>query len=122
MIPFNFILERSTLDPENIHGHSQKFEILIKSIKSKSETINKILPQLKIRLLWEAFKGANQFFINIDIEVLKGEGNNSTISCDSFAINQIIKSFTNLKDFLTISQLESEKFQLNSVKIWINLI
>jgi len=95
---FKFSLERSEVDEG---GEIQQFNMVLKSLI--------ISPIVKVWISWKTFESTQVSFITIKAEVAKDlEGGLGNKIYGNSLVQQIIKSFTNLKDYVNLEKCESK--------------
>ncbi|CAI2387767.1 unnamed protein product [Moneuplotes crassus] len=109
-LPFDFILERNMINGDNQLNHSQSALFLLKILPPKCNTMNRVIPPLKVKIELESFKETDLLFVNIQAEL-----NGSGVDCNTlnqFILNQIIQSFTNLKAYSQLATAEKKKVKV----------
>lgn len=109
-LPFDFVIERSTINGVGQQNIKQSAWLLLKFIPSKCSTMNKIIPPLKVKIDLESFKETDLLFVNI-----KAELNGSNTDCsmlNQLVLNQMIQSFTNLKTYSQLATVEEKRVKV----------
>lgn len=117
-LPFELVIERSQIRSCEDDGLNTA-QFVLKFLPSKCTVMKTLLPALKMDINLEAFRGAELLFV--DVKAHLSDANFGTNFSNSFILNKLIESLTNLKAYSRIAPFENKKRKVVFGTVWCNL-